>query len=432
MSEALPTVIGQRHDALEHIAEFVDYAKTAGAVILSGLSLGIVGTSVGGFVSAGTAEAQTSGTAELATTGHTKQVEEYVSVIAKNATGTTVSSTQPSTFIFVEQCKDGSKKVSHKVPYVKSDQPLGDCNIGSKVTVTEEKPLSGVWENKSATEQRILKATRNNNHHFVFVEQEEPTLSVPVITTPTTPSAPVEPAPSPLPITPIPPTQPPPSTDPYTSGDVGVDISWPQCAGNEAPPSSDYTGDNFGIVDVTDGLGYSTNPCLAGEAADFTSNELSLYVNTGWDINSAHNTGTSPDTCEANDVDCEAFDYGYNAGLYAYGAALSLGITSPTWWLDVETDSTWSNNTIQNQNSLQGEHDALLAEGATTVGVYSTTAQWQGLTSSWQNDWPSWGATTWTTAPEAATYCTGHEFTGGPSYLMQFTPTEQLDQDYAC
>jgi len=213
---------------LSRIAEFADNAKTAGAILLSGLSLGaVVGTAVEGVVSAIAAEAQTPDTHELATTSRTRQVEEYVTVIAKNAT--------PGTFVFLEQCKDGPRKVEHSVVYDKSDQPLGDCSIGGGVTVTEEKPSSGSWENKSATEQRILKATRNNNHSFVFIEQEqgESTPFAPTMTTPTTPTltAPVEAAPPSPPVSPAPPpppvtTPPPPAGEAPPSTPIGQTGTW--------------------------------------------------------------------------------------------------------------------------------------------------------------------------------------------------------------
>jgi hypothetical protein len=208
----------------------------------------------------------------------------------------------------------------------------------------------------------------------------------------------------------------------YIPGTVGSDISWPNCS-TRIP-----SGSKFGIVGVTDGLGYSTNPCLSKETTNYSN--LSLYVNTGWDSSSIHVNPTSPHVCVAGDNNCLAYNYGYNAGLYAYNAASTAGIHSSTWWLDVETDNTWSTNTIQNQNSLQGERDALVASGATTVGVYSTTAQWDSVTGSWLNNWPSWGATTWKAANQAKTYCTGHQFTGGATWLIQFTG--QVDQDYAC
>ena len=45
---------------------------------------------------------------------------------------------------------------------------------------------------------------------------------------------------------------------------------------------------------MTDGQGYSTNPCIAKEASHFTN--LSLYVNTGWYNKSTHINPT-PQKC---------------------------------------------------------------------------------------------------------------------------------------
>lgn len=209
---------------------------------------------------------------------------------------------------------------------------------------------------------------------------------------------------------------------PYTSGTTGYDVSWPNCTAT-APKHP-----NFGIVGVTDGTGYSQSPCLAKEAAWFTA--PSLYVNTGWYNQSSYINPTSPKVCATGDNNCLAYNYGYNAGLYALNYANSLNIHASAWWLDVETGNTWNSDTTQNRNSLQGEYDALIANGVTTVGVYSTTYQWDTITGTWLNNWPNWGATTVRTASQAAKYCTGHQFTGGPTYLIQFSGT--LDQDYAC
>ena len=211
---------------------------------------------------------------------------------------------------------------------------------------------------------------------------------------------------------------------PYSPGTTGVDISWPNC-------STSVPSVTFGIVGVTDGQGYSTSPCIAKEASYFKN--LSLYVNTGWYNQSTHINPNFPKVCAAGDNNCLAYNYGYNAGLYALNAAQSVGVSSTTWWLDVETSNTWNTDVVQNQNSLHGEYDALVANGATTVGVYSTTAQWKTITGGWHNSWPSWGATTFSTAKQAQTYCTGHQFTGGPSYLMQYLPGHaKLDYDVAC
>ncbi len=209
----------------------------------------------------------------------------------------------------------------------------------------------------------------------------------------------------------------------YTPNSTGTDVGYPNC-------SQKMTA-GFRVVGVNDGLSYSTNPCIKTEAAGAAN--LSLYANTGWYAQSSHVTATSPRTCQKSDANCLAYNYGYNAGLYAYAAATSAGVSALTWWLDVETANSWNTNTTQNQNSLQGERDALIAKGASSVGVYSTTAQWTSITGSWINNWPSWGATTFTSASSAHTFCTGHQFTGGTSVLMQYQSSPvTLDQDVAC
>ncbi len=207
----------------------------------------------------------------------------------------------------------------------------------------------------------------------------------------------------------------------YQSGTTGVDVSYPNC-------SAKIPSVAFGVVGVTGGLVYSQNPCLAAEASHFKN--LSLYANTGLNADPTGSAYYRQAQVGCNgDVYCAAYNYGYNAGVAALAYANSQGVHAAMWWLDVETGNTWNSDTLQNRKSLQGERDALVAAGA-TVGAYSTTLQWNGITGSWLNSWPNWGATTWRTASQAAKYCTGHQFTGGPTYLIQYSG--RLDQDYAC
>jgi hypothetical protein len=207
----------------------------------------------------------------------------------------------------------------------------------------------------------------------------------------------------------------------YLTGSTGEDVSYPNCAAR-------LTKTAFGIVGVNHGLLYSYNGCLAAEAANFSN--LSLYMNTGWYDQSPHIDPNSPRACAAGDVNCLAYNYGYNAALDSINYSHSQGVYSSTWWLDVETANSWNSDINQNRSSLQGSYDAIKNTAAANVGVYSTSAQWQSITGGWQNFWPNWGATTWTTAKQAAKYCTGHAFTGGPTYLIQFSG--KIDQDYAC
>lgn len=210
----------------------------------------------------------------------------------------------------------------------------------------------------------------------------------------------------------------------YQTGSVGVDVSYPNC--NTTLPKA-----AFGIVGVTGGLVYSHNNCLAAQASKFSN--LSLYVNTGLNASSASPYYAATLESCGGDPLCAAYKYGYNAAVDALAYANSQNVKSDRWWLDVETENTWNADVMQNRQSIQGAYDALRAHGAALVGVYSTTAQWKEITGGWQNDWPSWGATTWTTAKQAAKYCKGHEFTGGPTLLIQFRSKQsKVSQDVAC
>ena len=210
----------------------------------------------------------------------------------------------------------------------------------------------------------------------------------------------------------------------YQTGTVGIDVSYPNCS-TKLPTAS------FGIVGVNGGRVYNYNSCLAAQAKNFK--DLSLYINTGLnDSTSSPYFAAALQECNG-DTTCAAYHYGYNAAVDSLNYAASQGVSSTKWWLDVETENTWSTDTSLNRQSIQGAYVALVASGASLVGVYSTTAQWGTITGGWKNNWPNWGATTWTTAKQAKTYCTGHEFTGGPTLLIQFADRKsKVSQDLAC
>lgn len=210
----------------------------------------------------------------------------------------------------------------------------------------------------------------------------------------------------------------------YRTGSVGVDISYPNC--QTTLPKSD-----FGIVGVNGGRVYNYNPCLSAQAKQFK--DLSLYINTGLNA-SAESPYFMSALAECNgDKTCAAYKYGYEAAKDSIAYANSQGVTSSKWWLDVEIENTWDQDTNLNRQSLQGAYDALKATGATLVGAYSTTAQWNTITGNWQNNWPNWGASTWTSDKQAAKYCKGHEFTGGQTLLIQYQDKKsKLSRDVAC
>jgi hypothetical protein len=196
------------------------------------------------------------------------------------------------------------------------------------------------------------------------------------------------------------------SGSPYPTSQNGVDLSWPNCS--TAVPS----GTPFGIVGVSGGLAYDAgNSCLSSEAKKFS--HLSLYANTGLYIDSstptsnyskayaAGNCATAP-----NPAVCGAYNYGLLSGKQIATYSVAQGVSSPQWWLDIETSNTWNSNTSLNQQSLQGAYDGIHnILPSVTIGAYSTASQWTQITgSSFKPGWPVWYATTERKAASAGKY----------------------------
>ncbi len=202
-----------------------------------------------------------------------------------------------------------------------------------------------------------------------------------------------------------------------------TDVSWPNC-------SLRSVSSEWGIVGVTGGLDLRPNKCAAAETGWFS--HYALYMNTGYPgIHYAEKFANSPRSCSQTDERCVAYNYGYNASLYAIKYAASRNLHSDLWWLDVETDNSWSTKAVLNRASLQGSLDALHQTVIfAKVGIYSYPAQWQLLTSSWHNGLPAWVATGSATLGVAQQACQGPGFDGGQVWLGQYTPN--LDANVPC
>jgi hypothetical protein len=177
------------------------------------------------------------------------------------------------------------------------------------------------------------------------------------------------------------------------------DVSWPNCKENL---SNDQA---TGIVGVGGGLDFHANACLYQESRLFST--YALYLNTGY-------PGTS---------------YGYNAARYFIRYASANSVHSYRWWLDVETDNSWTNNIFQNRANLIGMYDAIKQfVPLSRVGFYSYPGQWNEITGNWRNGTDVWSATGTSSLQTAMSGCQHSSFTLGPTLLTQYTT--QLDHNY--
>jgi hypothetical protein len=261
-----------------------------------------------------------------------------------------------------------------------------------------------------------------------------------------------------------------------TSTTTGIDVSYPQCGdalpGNEA----------FAIVGVNGGLANTYNPCLAEQfsyAQGLTGGTgqpvAQTYLNTA-DPGNIVDDWPSPDYLGAYGStitpsgNCDFAEGSSSLGAnspgcaYVYGYDMVAGITTPAQtvegdasyfesatggslgdqpvWLDVETANSWQSGDAglaMNVAALQGMVDALIDEGATTVGIYSTAYQWGQITGSPTGveagnlaDLPVWvpGARR---ESSAATNCLQTAFTGadGDVVLAQWFG-HPYDQNVSC
>lgn len=231
---------------------------------------------------------------------------------------------------------------------------------------------------------------------------------------------------------------------------LGNDISWPQC-GQDFPDAP-----AFGIVGVNNGLANTTNPCLAeqlrwAEAISVNPTgqpSVALYVNTAnpglagswWPASNDYPAGKAVanpyGTCKTKDVGAAcAYMYGYAK---AYDNAYIRGIETPEeylWWLDVETDNSWSTDRNSNRAVLEGM-TAFFQSIRADVGIYSSSYQWGlivGIVDESSNlyDLPSWLAGA-RTASAAQANCSDAPLTaGGDVALTQFV-ARGFDYDYSC
>jgi hypothetical protein len=211
----------------------------------------------------------------------------------------------------------------------------------------------------------------------------------------------------------------------YPSGQVGQDVSWPNCNNLKFSPAI------FGVVGVNGGLSFHPNNCV-GEEASLYKNNLSLYVNTGYPgLPLALKFQHYPKDCSDSNLSCLAYNYGYNAGLYSVNYSLDHGVVSNNWWLDVELINSWDTNSYLNRMSLSGETNAIESTlKPDTIGIYSTPTQWSIITNKWKDGSSDWLATGSNFKSVAASGCKTAGFSGGKTILVQFI--ENVDSDLAC
>ncbi len=221
----------------------------------------------------------------------------------------------------------------------------------------------------------------------------------------------------------------------YPSGTFGYDISNYQCGG--FPPAPHV----LGLVEVEGySMAASANACLGAEAA-WAGAGLNLYVYLTYGT-----TGSSGDARCQSEENPGACNYGYQTGVDAFDKAQNAGVnTQVAWWLDVESDPSWSGDTAANASMIQGVIDALqYGEGINSVGIYASPGSYSGIVGDYTPSVPYWAAD-WDIDPSVTCNNIHSRYPvlpSGPVQIVQYSspsaPAQYggmdtaFDDDYAC
>jgi len=182
------------------------------------------------------------------------------------------------------------------------------------------------------------------------------------------------------------------------------------------------------------------NPSLAAQFAH--SPNAALYINTGYDPLYTQVDGQyTTKGCLAKSALIHgsaeqkvAWAVGCSEASRSIAYAASQGIAKPSsWWLDVETENSWSSTELSlNQYTIQGIVDTLRRSSRAAVGIYSTGYQWHKIVGGMPVTGvrANWVATGSLFAGNAPAHC-GTGFSGAPVWFVQYL-RDGFDTNYVC
>ncbi|MFT4262490.1 MAG: hypothetical protein QM572_03845 [Nocardioides sp.] len=222
----------------------------------------------------------------------------------------------------------------------------------------------------------------------------------------------------------------------------GGDVSWPQCPKGMGIPEKRSQGSpmpldsaTFVILGLTNGPGFTPNPCLASQVAWARDRRLltAAYSVVSWPSAAQLRQYGASGPFDSTTRDGRLANAGYAQALFNIDTMKAAGLSSPAIWLDVEPvpHFDWPANTDENAQVVRGAARAYADQGYQT-GVYSTTALWARVVGDLRLGLREWRAAGNTSRAEALIRC-GQERTiqGGTPVLTQWVQSGR-DRDVTC
>ncbi len=230
--------------------------------------------------------------------------------------------------------------------------------------------------------------------------------------------------------------------EPRSEPVLGADVSWPQCPRGMGIPERRTLGApmplpqaEFVVIGLTNGPGFTANPCLAAQVA--WASERQLMV-------AAYAVASLPNDAQVEEHGADGpydatttlgalANTGYQQALINVAGMRRAGLNTPVIWVDVEpvVDFDWGTDVVANAAVVEGSV-AAYADAGYRVGVYSTPALWEGVVGDLALGLPEWRAAGQTSRAEAFARC-GEDWSiqGGEAVLGQWVEAAR-DQNVTC
>ena len=224
---------------------------------------------------------------------------------------------------------------------------------------------------------------------------------------------------------------------------LGGDVSWPQCPPGTGIPEKQGKGlpmplpeAEFVVLGLTNGPGFTPNPCLADQVAWAKANDVlvSVYAVSSYPSAETVKKYGADGPYDATDRLGKLRNVGYQQARFNIGTMGQVGVVSPIVWIDVEPvpNFDWSTDLKANAAVIEGVARGY-ADAGFAIGVYSTPHLYRRVVGDLSlGGVPEWRAAGQTSRDEALNRC-GPDWSiqGGTAVMGQWVE-QQRDLNLTC
>lgn len=224
---------------------------------------------------------------------------------------------------------------------------------------------------------------------------------------------------------------------------LGGDVSWPQCPQGVGIPEKQGKGlpmpeaeAEFVVIGLTNGPGFTPNPCLADQVQWAKDNDVLVAVYAVSSFPSAQQLREygADGPYDASTRRGQLRNVGYQQARFTIGTMGQVGLLSPIVWIDVEPVPLfeWSADQQANAAVIEGVARGYVDAGF-RIGVYSTPYLYETVVGDLSlGGIPEWRAAGQTSRQEALARC-GDDWSiqGGPAVMGQWVES-QRDKNVTC